>query len=89
MKINETLNELYSFPGFRALTKLKGMFGDSPARIVTLVRRQKKRYAVHAARPLEASTTVRSIKFGTLILEACGFIWNLKFAGSTAGSAMG
>ena len=89
MKTNQTLNKLYCFPGFRALTKLKGMFGDFPARIVTLVRRQKKRCAVHAARPLEASTTVRSIKFGTLILEACGCIWNLKFAGSTAGSAMG
>ena len=89
MKTNQTLNKLYSFPGFRALTKLKGMFGDFPARIVTLVRRQKKRCAVHAARPLEASTTVRSIRCGTLIPEACGCIWNLKFAGSIAGSAMG
>ena len=41
MKTNKTLSDLFSFPGFRARSKLKGVFGDSPARIVTLVRRQK------------------------------------------------
>ena len=89
MKTNQTLNKLYSFPGFRALTKLKGMFGDFPARIVTLVRRQKKRHATHAARPLSASMTAKLIRCEMSIPEACGFIWNLSTAGSTAGSAMG
>ena len=56
MKTKTKLNALYSFPAFRALSKLKGILGDSPSRIVTLVRRQKKRPAAHAAALGRAST---------------------------------
>ena len=89
MKIHKTLNELYSFPGFRACSKLKGMFGDSPARIVTLKRRQKKRYAVHAARRRVASTTARLIKCATWIPGILGFTWNWRFGEWTAACAAG
>lgn len=58
MKTKTKLNALYSFPAFRALSKLKGILGDSPSRIVTLVRRQKKRHAAHAAALGQASTIV-------------------------------
>jgi len=88
MKTKKTLNDLYSFPGFRAHSKLKGMFGNSPARIVTLVRRQKKRYAAHAARPLVASTIARFIACGTWTLAARASTWNSSIAGYTAESAL-
>ena len=88
MKTKKTLNDLYSFPGFRAHSKLKGMFGDSPARIVTLVRRQKKRYAVHAARSLASSMTARPIVCVMSIPGTPGFTRNSNIAGWTAASAL-
>ena len=42
MKTKTTLKDLYSFPGFRALVRLKAHPEDPDARIVTLRRRQKK-----------------------------------------------
>ena len=88
MKTNKTLNELYSFPGFKARSKLKGMFGDSPARIIALVRRQKKRYAAHAARPRAAFTIVRCIRCAMSMPGASGCTWNSSIAGWTAAHAM-
>jgi len=88
MKTKKTLNDLYSFPGFRAHSKLKGMFGDSPARIVTLVRRQKKRYAAHAAKYRAAFTTARPIVCVMSIPETPGFTRNSSIAGWTAASAL-
>jgi hypothetical protein len=38
MKCVQTLSALFSFPGFRARSRLQGIFGDPPARLVTLVR---------------------------------------------------
>jgi hypothetical protein len=45
MKRVQTLSALFSFPGFRARSRLQGIFGDPPARLVTLVRRKKRRCA--------------------------------------------
>jgi len=87
MKINKTLNELFNFPGFRAASKLKGRFGDSPARIVALARRQKKRYAVHAARSLAVSMTASRIMFATWTPAARASIWNSNIAEWSAGVA--
>jgi hypothetical protein len=55
MKRARTWCELYSFPGFRAATKLKGVFGDPDVRVVPL--RRKKRPG--RVRPVAASA-VRS-----------------------------
>jgi hypothetical protein len=38
MKRVQTLSALFSFPGFRARSRLQGIFGDPPVRLVTLVR---------------------------------------------------
>ena len=57
-KIKKLLDE-YRFPGFRPLAILKGKFGDNRARIIRLVRRQKKLYAVAVGRRTRASTTGR------------------------------
>ena len=45
MKTCNTLLELYSHLGFRARSKLIGVYGDPYARVIKLVRRQKKQFA--------------------------------------------
>ena len=43
MKTKTCFRALYSFPGFQALARFKsGVTGDPHARVVALVRRQKK-----------------------------------------------
>ena len=54
MASKTTLKELYSFPGFRARAKLKPHATDSDGRIVTLERRQKKRFVLAVAQPCAA-----------------------------------
>lgn len=45
MKYHKTLQELFSFPGFRAKQTLLGKFGDPKVRIIELVRRKKQLFA--------------------------------------------
>jgi len=42
MKYHKTLQELFSFPGFRAKQTLLGRFGNPKIRIIELVRRKKQ-----------------------------------------------
>jgi hypothetical protein len=86
MKIKATLNALYSFPGFRAGSRLKGLFGDPQARIVSLERRQKKR-SVHAASDVLAFMIIFIIKSGTWIPAACASISSLSTVGYFAAGA--
>lgn len=44
MKTCKTLAELYSYHGFRARSKLSGVYGDPYARVIKLERRQKKQF---------------------------------------------
>jgi len=57
MKTKKTLAELYSFPGFRASSRLTGVLGDPVARVITLTRRQKKQSVRSVASGTEFSTT--------------------------------
>ena len=58
MKTKTTFSQLYDFPGFRARARFKcGVFKDSKARVVELVRRQKKRFAPAAERRHGVFTT--------------------------------
>ena len=41
MKRIQTLAALFSFSGFRARSRLQGLFGDPHARLIILVRRKK------------------------------------------------
>jgi len=66
MATKTTPKELYSFPGFRARATLKPHAADPDGRIVTLERRQKKRF-VPAAAP-------RCAAFGIAEPTWCG-IW--------------
>jgi len=55
METIKTLNDIYSFPGFRARARLKPHPHDSGGRIVELERRQKKQSAQAAAGQYQAS----------------------------------
>lgn len=87
MKTKTTLNDLYSFPGFRARSRLKGILGDSPARIVTLVRRQKKRHAPHAAIASGDSTIAESTGSEIKTPVGPGSTWNSSTDACAAGAA--
>jgi hypothetical protein len=64
MKTKTMLTQVYSFPGFRALARFKcGVFQDSTARVIELVRRQKKRFVQVASDRREASMTTGSTAF--------------------------
>ena len=65
----------YRFPGFRPRAKVKGIFGDSKARIIRLERRQKKLYAAHAGKLTEVITTTRCAGYGICRAARCGFFW--------------
>jgi hypothetical protein len=49
----------YTFPGFRALATVRGVFGDPRVRVITLVRRSKKRSAAHAVVCTAAGTIAK------------------------------
>lgn len=88
MKTKKTFTEIYSFPGFRAKAKFKkGILGDPKARIVELVRRQKKRF-VQAAVNLPEVFMI-NVFTGSEIspVVTCGFIWNFHTAGLTVNIA--
>lgn len=55
-KIKSLLDE-YRFVGFRPKRALKGIFGDSHARVIELVRRQKKLNAHAVEKAIEVSMT--------------------------------
>lgn len=61
MKHIQMLSALFSFPGFRARSRLQGIFGDPHARLVNVVRRNKPRCAPDAGcrclQPDPGSTT--------------------------------
>jgi len=47
-KRQRRLWDAYAFPGFRPQSTVRGVFGDPKARVITLVRRSKKRSAAVA-----------------------------------------
>jgi len=86
MNTKTTLKDLYSFPGFRASARLRPHADHPGARIVTLKRRQKKRF-VPAGRSTAVGTTAGSKRFVTLTQVTRRFTWSLKFAGFNVTSA--
>ncbi len=80
MKTGHTLLELYRFVGFRPLRLLKGVWGDPHARVISLVRREKKRFAAVAAKDCGIFMTLGLDKFGIWIAETSESIWRWKFA---------
>lgn len=75
MKRVQTLSALFSFPGFRARSRLQGIFGDPHARLVTLVRRKKRPCARAVGRGTAPSMTARRAECGILMPPAGASIW--------------
>jgi len=77
----------YRFPGFRPKAKLKGIFGDSQARVIRLERRQKKQHVAHAGNLTEVITTTGFAGYGICRAARCGFTWNWRYAAYFANGA--
>ncbi len=56
MRKKRRLLDEYHFPGFRPRAEIKGIFGDSRARVIHLARIQKKQFAESAVAPTEATS---------------------------------
>lgn len=79
MKTKTSLRSLYSFPGFRALARFKcGIKGDPKARVVQLVRRQKKRFAPVADERSEVFAPGEPTASGIWMPPTCACIWTLN-----------
>lgn len=72
------LSALFAFPGFRARSRLQGIFGDPHARLVTLVRRNKRPCARAVARGTAPSTTARHVGCRIPMRQAGASIWPLS-----------
>jgi len=78
MKRVQTLSALFSFPGFRARSRLQGMLVDPHARLVTLLRRKKRPCARAVERGTGPSTTARHAGCGIPMRRAGVSIWSLS-----------
>ena len=78
MRQYKSLQELFSFGGFKAENKLKGRFGDPKARIVTLIRQKKLPYALAAKRNMPLAMIKRFVKRVTWMLQTIEFMCAMK-----------
>ena len=72
------LRDEYRFPGFGPRAEIKGIFGDSKARVIRLKRIQKKRYAGVVERFIGVITTRRYVGYGIYPVEMHGFTWKWR-----------
>jgi len=87
MKTYKRLYDAYRFPGFIPRVMLKGLFGDSHARIIQLQRRGKKRSVARVDGFPAPSTTGKQGWSGTSHAGTCGSTWRWKSGGLIAGAA--
>jgi hypothetical protein len=82
------LVDAYAFPGFRPRALVQGIFGDPQARLVSLVRRGKKRSAACAARRTGAGTIGVYGGYAICPVGHIGFTWSWKFGACTAAAVV-
>ena len=80
MSTKKSLLDAYRFPGFCPRTHITGIFGDPKARVIRLVRREKKRRAADAELRTGVSTIVRSDGFATCRAGRCASFWKWRSA---------
>jgi hypothetical protein len=85
MEKQRRLLDEYRFPGYRPRAGIRGVFGDSRARVIQLDRTQKKRYVGVAEQSIGAITTRRYVGYGICPAEIPGSIWSWRYVGSIAG----
>jgi hypothetical protein len=66
----------YNFPGFRARSKVRGLFGDRMAVVVVLERRQKKQLVAVVGVSLAAGTTSAFASSATCRPETVASSWS-------------
>lgn len=87
MDTKQSLKDLYSFPGFSALVRLKPHPEDADARVVTLRRRQKKVF-VPVVAMLKAVFTIAGYIVSVMSQAAArACMLSLSIAGYFAGGA--
>ncbi len=84
---NRKLLDEYRFPGYRPMANIKGVYGDPKARVITLQRTQKKRYAAVVGRHIEAITTRRGDAYEICLAGMPEYIWKWKCGESNARGA--
>src|SRR5713226_4571861 len=77
-----------SFPGFRPQTTVRGVFGDPKARVVTLVRRSKKRSAAAAVACTRAGTIGAYGGFAIFPVATRASTWRSRSGACRAGVAV-
>lgn len=82
-KTKRLLDE-YHFPGFYPKAAIKGKFGDPKARVIQLVRRQKKLFADVVELLIKASMTGEQNLSGTYPAETQEFTCKWKYEESIA-----
>jgi hypothetical protein len=80
MQKHKRLWDAYRFPGFSPAHTLLGIFGDPRARVICLLRKGKKLFAVLVAFFIVPSTTGRPAGFGICPVRTSGFTWKWKSA---------
>jgi hypothetical protein len=81
---HKRLLDAYRFAGFRPQEEVRGVFGDSMARVVTFVRRSKKLSARSVVERTLVGTTARHDECGICPAATRGFIWHWKFGAFSA-----
>lgn len=77
------LTDFYRFPGFEPLPRIRGVFGDPKAVLISLRRVRKKRSAVLAERSTSATTINGLDGSATSPLATNAFISPSLFEGSS------
>ncbi len=79
MKKAKKLLDEYRFPGFRPLAVVKGKFSDNKARIIKLMRLQKKLSAVVVERFLKVSMIEKKSWLGIYLVATLESICQWKY----------
>src|SRR5258708_4115850 len=77
------LVDAYRVPGFRASSRVRGIFGDPKACVITLHRRSKKQYAAPVAKTTGFGTTGRPGGYASCRAAIGESIWTSRCAAST------
>jgi hypothetical protein len=80
----KSLLDGYRVPGFRTHSRIKGRFGDKSALVITLSRRQKKRYAANVERSTGPIMTAARARRETSAPVDVACSWNSSNGGWTA-----
>jgi len=83
------LADAYTFPGFRPLERVQGLFGDPRVRLITLVRRGKKRSVAGAVPHTAPGTTAAAAESGICPVPIIASTSISRFGVWTAGGVAG